>query len=655
VLVSPPSPGIFRFGSFQVDLRTGELHKHGTRVRLQEQPFKILAMLLARRGELVTREELRTGLWPKDTFVDFDHGLNAAVKRLRDTLNDSAEKPRFVETIGRRGYRFIATLDVVEEEPPEELLSASADLPKPHPPESTDKAHEAPLAEIAPPVANPPLARRALQMLVVVPALAVIVILAGLLFWEARRPSRHATLLPVRSLAVLPLEDLSGDTSQDYFADGLTDELITDLGQISALRVISRTSVMQYKGRLEPLPRIAQQLNVDAVVEGTVFRSGNRVRITAQLIDARSDTHLWAQAYEGGLRDVLTLQNTVATDIADQVRIRLTPHERATLHTTRVVDPAAHEAYFKGRYFWDKRTSDGIRKAIDYFEEAIRDDPNFAQPYAGLALVYAALPDYAAMPPRDCYAKARVAATRALQLDDSLPEAHTALAGIAVTGDYNWLVSEQEFQRAIQLNPGYADAYHWHAFNLAFMSRWDEAISEIDHARSLDPLSIIINANQGFVFYHARQFDQAIAVERRAMELDPGNPIIYEYLGLAYLGKGMHQESVASLRKAVDLSGGVAEIQAELAYAYAAIGDRAAARQILSQLETRSHREYVPSYSLSVAYAGLGDRTQALTRLEQAYEERCDLMPTINVSPLFDSLRNEPRFQRLVRRIAFPS
>jgi tetratricopeptide (TPR) repeat protein len=312
------------------------------------------------------------------------------------------------------------------------------------------------------------------------------------------------------------------------------------------------------------------------------------------------------------------------------------------------------EAYLKGRYFWDERSREGITKAIHYFEEAIHDDPSFALPYAGLSEVYAALPDYMAIPPRECYGKAKVAATKALKLDDTLAEAHTALGGITLTNDYDWPSSEREFQRAIQLNPGYADAYHWHAINLMFMSKWKEAIAEIEQARQLDPLSIIINANIGFVYYHARRFDDAIGAERTALELDSNNPVAYEYMGLAYLEKKMYEEAITNLRKAFNLSGGVSENAAELSFAYAANGNWAEARKILVSLEDRSRHEYVPSFSLAVTYAGLGDKNRALPYLQKAYDERCDLVPTIKVSPLFESLHSEPRFQELLHKVGFP-
>jgi TolB-like protein/Tfp pilus assembly protein PilF len=484
------------------------------------------------------------------------------------------------------------------------------------------------------------------------------VLIAILLIWMLSRRNnplgKTASSVAIRSLAVLPLENLSSDPNQEYFADGMTDELITNLGQISALRIISRTSVVQYKGVHKPLPQIARELNVDAVVEGTVMRSGDRVRITAQLIQVASDRHLWANAYEGDLSDILTLQNEVASDIANQIRIKLTPEERAVLKSTRIVKPAAYEAYFKGRYYWDTRSTEGVTKAIDYFGEAIRDDPNFALPYAGLAQVYAALPDYVAVSPRQCYGKAKVAATRALELDDTLADAHTALGGITLTDDYDWSASEREFRRAIDLNPGYADAHHWHAINLMFMGRWEEAIAEIEHARQLDPLSIIINANIGFVYYHARRFDDAIAAEHKALELDFKNSVAYEYMGLAYIGKKMYKEAATNLRKAVDLSGGASESSAELLSAYAAAGNLTEARRILVTLEGRSRHEYIPSFSLAVAYAGLGDKARALAYLQKAYDERCDLVPTLKVNPLFDTLRSDPRFQKLLQRIGFP-
>jgi TolB-like protein/DNA-binding winged helix-turn-helix (wHTH) protein/Flp pilus assembly protein TadD len=617
-----------RFGEFDLDLCTRELRTDGRRLILQEQPFQILAALLERPGHLVTRDELRRRLWSSDTFVDFERRLNKAVNRLREVLEESADQPRFIETLPRQGYRFIA--------PAEPLSDASKRKP----------SATAQLPRIL--TAKPSHRKFATKIFVGIVTVVLVASLSWKIGWKGRLSTIH-------SIAVLPLENLSGDPSQDYFADGMTDELITDLGQISALRVISRTTITQYKGTRKPLPQLARQLNADAIVEGTVLRSGDRVRITAQLIQAASDRHLWAHTYEGSLSDVLELQNLVAADIADQIRIKLTPHERAVLKSTRIAKPAAYEAYFKGRYFWDERSTQGITKAIHYFEEAIRDDPSFALPYAGLAEVYAGLPDYMAIPPRECYGKAKVAANKALELDETLAEAHTALGGIMLTNDYDWRASEREFRRAIELNPGYADAYHWRAINLMFMSRWEEAIAEIEQARQLDPMSIIINANIGFVYYHARRFDDAIADERKALELDSKNPVAYEYMGLAYLEKKMYKEATTNLLKAFNLSGRVSESAAELSFAYAANGNGLEARRILVTLVGRSRHEYVPSFSLAVAYAGLGDKTRALAYLQKAYDERCDLFPTLKVNPLFESLHSDPRFQKLLQRIGFPA
>jgi TolB-like protein/DNA-binding winged helix-turn-helix (wHTH) protein/Flp pilus assembly protein TadD len=631
--ISGQSEQRVRFAEFELNLDTRELQANGRRLILQEQPFQILAALLERPGHLVHRDELRQRLWSADTFVDFERGLNKAVNRLREVLEDSADRPRFIETLPRRGYRFIAAIEPGFHSvlPETEPLSVERPVKKERQPWS----REAKLSAMG-------------------LAALIVIFLVWVLGRRNNPPGNTSSSVAIRSVAVLPLENLSTDPNQEYFADGMTDELITNLGQISALRTISRTSVVQYKGVHKPLPQIARELKVDAIVEGTVLRFGDRVRITAQLIEVAYDRHLWAHAYEGDLSDILTLQNQVAADIANQIRIKLTPQERAVLKSTRVVKPAASEAYFKGRYYWDSRSTEGIIKAIEYFGEAIRYDPNFALPYAGLAQVYASLPDYVAVAPRQCYGKAKVAATKALELDDTLAEAHTALGGITLTNDYDWSASEREFRRAIDLNPGYADAYHWHAINLMFMSRWEEAIAEIERARQLDPMSIIINANIGFVYYHARRFDDAITAEHKALELDSKNPVAYEYMGLAYLGKKMYKEAATNLRKAVDLSG-ASESAAELLFAYAADGNWAEAQKILVSLQDRSRHEYVPSFSLAVAYAGLGDKGRALAYLQKAYEERCDLVPTIKVSPLFESLHSDRRFQILLERIGFPS
>ena len=477
----PPARTI-RFGLFEIDLRSGELQKQGRKIRLEGQPVQVLICLLENPGELVTREELHRKLWPADTFVNFEHGLNAAVKRLRQALNDSADNPRFVETLPRRGYRFIA---------PIQALNAGGGAPT---------VNEAPPGEPAPEAGDLPEAKDQVELSQRAPAwkrsgLALLVVLGIFTVWMLRPKNNGSPV--IRSLAVLPLENLSRDPSQDYFADGMTDELITELGQISELRVISRTSVMTYKGARKPLPQIARELNVDAVVEGTVLRSGDQVRITAQLIQAPDDKHLWAQSYEGDVRQTLALQRQVGRAIAEKIQIELTSHERDVLKSVKAVNPDAYEAYLKGRYFWNKRTAEGMRKAIDYFNQAIEKDPNYAQAYAGLTDAYALAGDwkYGVLPPKDAYPKAKAAATKAIALDSALGEAHISLAYCLDAFDWDFATAGREFTLGIELSPGYATGYDWYGWHLASLGRNGEAVAQVDKAVNLDPLSLIISSD----------------------------------------------------------------------------------------------------------------------------------------------------------------
>jgi TolB-like protein/DNA-binding winged helix-turn-helix (wHTH) protein len=486
------STSVVRFGTYEVSLQSGEVRKSGMRIRVQQQPMKLLEILLERPGEVVTREELRGRVWTNESFGDFDQALNIAIAKLRTALDDSAENPRFIETLPKRGYRFIADVSVVDTDVRTKKPGSSAgDLAGSQ--NKMGPGHEIRKDELTIVPTTPK--RRAGPTGRVVIALAIVLSLLTLAVWLFR--SRGRAPMGIRSLAVLPLENLSGDASQGYFADGMTDELITDLSQISALRVISRTSVMVYKGARKPLPQIARELNVDAVVEGTVLRSGDHVRITAQLIDASTDKHLWSQSYEGELRDTLALQNRVASAIADQIRINLTPQEQAALKNVKVVNPEAYESYLKGRYFWNKRTADGLKVALAYFNQAIEEDPKYAQAYSGLADTYALLGDwqYAVMTPKDALPKAKAAAIKALELDSTLGEAHNSLAFILDGFDWDLESGGKEFRRAIELNPGYATAHHWYAWHLSLLGRYDEAIAEMRKAENVDPLSLIINAD----------------------------------------------------------------------------------------------------------------------------------------------------------------
>jgi TolB-like protein/Tfp pilus assembly protein PilF len=450
-------------------------------------------------------------------------------------------------------------------------------------------------------------------------------------------------------LAVLPLESLSGDTSQAYFADGMTDELITELGQISALRVISRTSIMPYKTVRKPMSQIARELGVDAVVEGTVLRSGEQVRITAQLIRVPADEHLWARSYLGDLRDTLALQTTVARSIAQEIRISLSPQEEAALRKSKMVNPEAYEAYLKGRYFWNKRTAEGLNKAIQYFNEAIARDPKYAHAYAGLADSYALLGNSDLLNPREAYTKAKAAATQALELDDSLGEAHTSLAFCLGAYEWNWDDAEKEFLRAIAINPGYATAHQWYAMQLRAVGRFDEALAEIKKAESLDPLSLIISADVADVLFAARRYDEAVQQSQKTIDLDPDFAIAHFEMGQALAQKRRLSTAIEELQKANRLSGGDATCTAVLAYAYAASGRNDEARKTLSDLRKMPSGRFSYPADEALIHASLGENDKAITLLEKTYDIHFDAQ--VLRSPAFDALRSDPRFLMVLERI----
>ena len=613
------------FSVFDMDLETGEFRKHGLRIRLQRQPFEVLALLIDRAGDVVTREELQQKLWPANTFVDFDHGLNKAINKIREALGDSADSPRFVETVARRGYRFLADVRT-----------------------SGPAVHAAPANPVPVEVAPPVIKERSSWTWLVTASVLVVLATAGVL-WGV-----HSAMPPapaIHSLAVLPLESLSSDPSQDYFADGMTDELITELGRISALRVISRTSVMSYKHTRKPLREIARELNVDAVVEGTVLRSGNAVRITAQLIDGTSDTHLWSDSYEGELRNTLTLQNSVARAIAAQIRVSLNPQEQAALHSAPLVNPAAYESYLKGRFFWNKRTANGLSTALAYFSQATEQDPDYAPAYSGLADTYALLGDwqYAVMTPMEALPKAKDAAIKAIALDAGSGEGHTSLAFCLDGFDWKFADAGKEFERAIALNPGYATAHHWYAWHLALLQRYGDALVEMRKAQNLDPLSLVINADLAELLSLAHDEDAAIQQSRKTLELDPNFGLAHNHLGQAYLQKRMVTEAISELQKAVTLSGGAPTCVANLARAYAAADRRRDAEALLGDLRKRSSPLHSYASEIAVVYAALGDRDQAMAWLERGASERFN--PGVLLRPGLDPLRGDPRFVDLLRRV----
>jgi TolB-like protein/DNA-binding winged helix-turn-helix (wHTH) protein/Tfp pilus assembly protein PilF len=626
---------LVRFGMYEISLSSGELRKAGMRIKVQQQPIKVLEMLLEHPGEVVTREELRNRVWPNDSFGDFDQAVNIAIGKLRSALGDSADNPRFIETLPKRGYRFIAEVRTLDGDPPATIGG---------PPVSDLQQHQ--------PVKLQRPAKLRLRPAHWIAVAAVVVLASVFALWFNRT---HQPPPPqIRSLAVLPLENLSGDTQQDYFADGMTDQLITDLAQIRALRVISRTSVMAYKAERKALPQIARELNVDAVVEGTVLRSGDRVRITAQLIQAPADKNLWAETYEGNVRDTLVVQTKVAQAIAEHIRIELTPQEQAGLRNLKEVEPDAYENYLKGRYFWNKRSSDGLRKAIQYFTQAIAQDPTYAPAYSGLADSYALAGDwqYGVMTTKETLPKAIAAAKKAIELDDSLSEAHTSLAFCLEGFNWDWQAADKEFRRAIELNPGYATAHHWYSWHLALLRRNNEAIDEMRKAQNLDPLSLIINSDLAELLLIARLPDDSIEQSRKTIEMDSGFALAHNQLAQAYLEKHMVGDAISELQKAMQLSENNATCVANMARAYAASGRTAEATKLLNDLKSRLAGGSPVASELASVYTALGDKDQAMAWLEKGYEDRFN--PGVLLRPAFDPLRSDPRFKALVQRIGLP-
>ena len=563
-----------RFGSFEMDKSAGELSKDGTKVRLQEQPLQILQMLLERPGSVVTREELRKRVWPSDTFVDFDHGINNAVKRLREALGDTAETPRFIETLPRRGYRFVAPIDSTVE---------------------------------------------------------------------------HA-----RSLAVLPLENLSNDPEQEYFAEGLTEALITMLAKIGKLRVVSRTSCMQYKRVRRSLRDVARELGVDTVVEGTVLRSGGRVRVTAQLIDAAQESHLWAESYERPLRDVLDLQSEIAQSIAREVQIKLTPQEQAQFAVSRPVDPEAYEFQLKGRYHWNRRSGKGLELATRYFQQAIAKDPNYAAAYAGLADCANIAGWWGFVSPEEGCGKAKQLAQKALAMDEALPEAHHSLGWALLHYDFDFLGAERELRRAALDNPTNATNVEGYAVILGVLGRFDESITEIKRAARLDPLSAIIATVVCMLAWLDRRYDDVLEMGQRALELDPNFSLASWILAATLSQIGKHEAAIAQMEDVVRATGRLPLHLSMLGTCYAAAGQRDEARRILAELHELSRHRYISPYWSAIIYAGLNEKDEAFAWLETSYRQRSAWMPYTKHFPWLDNLHGDPRFDDLVSRLNYP-
>jgi TolB-like protein/DNA-binding winged helix-turn-helix (wHTH) protein/Flp pilus assembly protein TadD len=637
MLAAAPVSRVLRFDNFELDLRAGELRKGGVKLRLQGQPIQVLAALLNSAGALVTREELRAQVWPAETFVDFDHGLHNAIARLRETLGDSAGTPRYIETLPRRGYRFIGTVERIG---PEQPLPAAANAPSPSP------SLEAPVVPV-----------RSRSRTVVITALLMTLALAAILVLIPALSHRAAATPLVRSIAVLPLANFSGDPAQEYFVDGMTDELITDLAKIGALRVISRTSVMRYKGTKKGLPEIARELNVDGIVEGSVMRSGQRVRITAQLLYGPTDKHLWADTYDRDLGDVLTLQSDVARAIAQQVRAQLTPQQQARLGARHPVNPEAYDSYLKGRYYLSNQftMAQSLNMAKTYFEEAVRKDSGFAQAYAGLADAYLYLAMFRQMSPESAYRSAEEADRQALALDDGIGETYDTLGVLSWRYNWDWDATEREFNQAIALAPSYICAHEDRAEYLAFRGRRSEAEAEMVKIRAFDTSFSSTLTDIG-VDYQLRDFDRLLEASQRGVALNPNEWLEHFYLGVGYEGTGKQLESVAEYQKAVELSGGDQDATAALAHAYAGVGRRAETQKILRDalrdLEQESTKVRVSPYLIATLYAALGDKDTAFHFLERAYREKSlDLSWHLNADLRIDNLRSDPRYQSLLSRV----
>jgi TolB-like protein/DNA-binding winged helix-turn-helix (wHTH) protein/Tfp pilus assembly protein PilF len=638
-----------RFGVFEVDLESCELRKQGHKLKLQTQPCQVLKLLLEHPGEVISREEFRKRLWPEDTFVDFDHSLNTAMRRLREVLNDSPDNAIFIETLQRRGYRFIAPVTLVRTvDSLEAVLPANAgDVPVAEPEASgssagAGKESHRPLWRSAGVVSGALLLGAALG-------------LSGgwLMLRRPPTPEVKSKPLQVRSLAVLPLENIAATPGQEYLADGMTDELIASLAKVRSLRITSRTSSMEYKGTRKPLSEIARELNVDAVVEGTVQRSGGNVRITAELVQTSSDRALWAETYENQVGDILALQQQVANAIVRQIQIELTPQEQQALTVTPSISPVAYEDYLKGKYYWNRRSEAALTKAINYFELATKDEPQYALAYAGLADCYGIIGAaiVGTVPAKEVAPKAEAAAIRAIELGPNLAESQTSMATVRLNYDWDWAGAERGFRRAIELNPAYATAHQRYSLYLIAMDRKDESIAEMQHAVSLEPLSVSMNFSLGWRLYMARRYDAAIQQLRTAIAMDPSLALAHMVLGQAYVQKGAFSQAAAELTQAVELSHRSAPMIAALAHLYAISGRQDRARELLKELTYQKTRQYVSPFYIALVYAGLREQAKAVFWLDKAIDDRSNPCIFLRVDPEFDGLRRDPGFVTLIKRL----
>jgi pentatricopeptide repeat protein len=632
----------FSFDEFEVDLRSGELWERGNRVRLQDQPFQVLRVLLERRGEIVTRDELKQTLWPADTFVDFDDGLNTAVRKIRDALGDSAEKPRYIETIPRRGYRFMGCLSDLRPA----VLSSPAEESNDSPVQEFSRSDPS-----APVVLPAPAQLLSIRWRVLLTAAAALALFSTALVLYRGSSAKGTSQPRIKSLAVLPLKNLSADPTQEYLADGMTEALIGRLAGIHDLRVISRTSIMQYKNTKEALPEIAKTLGVDVIVEGSVIRDGNRIRVHAQLIRASTDEHFWSEAYDRELRDVLTLQSDVAQSIAQKVEVTITGEERARLTAARPIAPEVYENYLKGRSIIDKSYSrSGLEESIGYFEEATKRDPTFAPAYVGLADAYDRLGTiFIGTPPSEVRPKVVNAARKALELDPELAEAHVLLADV-YQEQWHWSDAQAEYKRALDLKPNDAAAHVGFAHWLLCQGRTQEALTWTERGRELDPIEVS-GTSIGQSLFFAHRYDEAIHELRSVLAVQGDSASALWYLGFSLIAKGQPEDAIPVLEKAVSITNRSPGVIGVLIRAYAHAGRRKDALRLLDELKQRRQKGYVPAGAFVNAYLGMEDREQAFAWLEHAYQEQSNILQFLRVHPYFDPLRDDPRFKDLLHRV----
>src|ERR1700730_6441027 len=628
----PEEKHFYEFGPFRLDPAERLVLRNNQTIPLTPKAFETLLLLVENSGHLLTKDELMKRLWP-ETFVE-EANLAQNISAIRRVLDDKNGEAHYIETVAKGGYRFTGETRKIDREPPKR----AAQSPEP----AADSVPEL-------------FGRRMSATRIAVVASAGIVIIASALFLiprvvKFRAKTEPAAATGIRSIAVLPLANLSSDPAQEYFSDGLTDELITKLAKIGSLQVISRTSVIGYKRSVKKLPELGEQLHVDSILEGTVERVNDRVRIRVQLIRASTDQHIWAESYDREIKDVLQLESDLAREIAQQIGHRAS-EQPTQIARERLISPDAYENYLQGRYCWNQRTEEGFRNAISYFEQAIAKDPIYAQAYAGIADSYVLLGYYSSLPPQDAYPRAKAAARKALELDPMLGDAHTSLAGALQDFDWTWKEVEQEHKRAVELSPGYATAHQWYGNYLNMMGRFEEAQAQIRRARDLDPLSPVINCNVEWAYHLARNPDRALEEFQKTKDMDPNFYWTHLGLGRVYVAKKMYTDAISSFERATELSGSNSMVLSELGHAYAVAGRQRDAYRILAKLEESSRQRYISAYDRGLVYVGLGQQETAMHWFERAYQEHCRSLQFSRVEPRLDPLRSHARFQELLKRL----